>query len=193
MRKLPANSHSSGPTATAPVVDSTPPALMAAFDPEIADRRAVRSQFVGDQPIGNEAFFFRACASVSRLQPCRAVVAPGDREPRLHRRPRARARTAGPQSSWPSRRDATAPLAVGVDGEFASEQRPEFQDPSPHCFVGDIQSTLSEQIFDVAITERETNIEPNRVSDDRRGELVAGKRDRHAPSYPPTRDALPLP
>src|SRR5271165_3163639 len=77
--------------------------------------------------------------------------------------------------------------------KFAGEQRPEFQDPSPHCFVGDIQSTLSEQIFDVAITEGETNIEPNRVSDDRRGELVAGKRDHHAPSYPPTRDALPLP
>jgi hypothetical protein len=77
--------------------------------------------------------------------------------------------------------------------KFAGEQRPEFQHPSPHRFVGDIQSALSEQIFDVAITERETNIKPNRVSDDRRGELVAGKRDRHAPSYPPTRDALPLP
>src|SRR5271166_4741316 len=40
-----------------------------------------------------------------------------DKAPRLHRRPRARARTAGPQSSRPSRRDATAPLAAGVDGE----------------------------------------------------------------------------
>ena len=48
-------------------------------------------------------------------------------------------------------------------------------------------------IFDLAITERETHIEPNGVPDDRRGELVAGKRDRHPPSYPPTRYALPLP
>jgi hypothetical protein len=53
--------------------------------------------------------------------------------------------------------------------KFAGEQRPELQDPSPHRFVGEIQSTLSEQIFDVAITEGETNIEPNRVFDDRRG------------------------
>src|SRR5208283_2633018 len=59
--------------------------------------------------------------------------------------------------------------------KFADEQRPEFQEPSPHRFVRDIQSTLSEQIFDVAITKGETNIEPNRVSDDRRGELVAGR------------------
>jgi hypothetical protein len=27
--------------------------------------------------------------------------------------------------------------------KFSGKQRPEFQDPAPHCFVGDIQSTLS--------------------------------------------------
>src|SRR5208282_2913878 len=68
--------------------------------------------------------------------------------------------------------------------KFSGEQRPEFQDPSPHRLVGDIQPTLGEQVFDVAIAERETDIEPNGVPDDRRGELVAGERDRHPPSYP---------
>jgi hypothetical protein len=54
-----------------------------------------------------------------------------------------------------------------------------------HRFVRKIQAPLREQIFDVAIAEREANIEPNRVPDDRRWELPAGKRDRHAPSDPP--------
>ena len=48
----------------------------------------------------------------------------------------------------------------------------------------DIQTALREQIFDVAIAERETEIEPDGVPDDRRRELVAGERDRHPPSYP---------
>jgi hypothetical protein len=59
--------------------------------------------------------------------------------------------------------------------KFSGEQRPEFQNPSPYSFIGDIQTALREQIFDVAIAERETDIEPNGVPDDRRGELVAGK------------------
>jgi hypothetical protein len=41
--------------------------------------------------------------------------------------------------------------------------------------IGDIQTALRQQIFDVAIAEGETNIEPNGVPDDRRRELVAGK------------------
>jgi hypothetical protein len=88
-----------------------------------------------------------------------------------------------PSRSWP--RASTA--------KFSGEQRPELQDPSPHRLVGDIQTSLGEQIFDVAIAEGETHIEPNRVSDDRRGKAVAGKRDCHAPPYRDHRDALPLP
>ena len=76
--------------------------------------------------------------------------------------------------------------------KFLGEQRPEFQNPSPRCFVGDIQAALREQILDVAIAERETEMEPNGVPDHCRRELVAGKRDRHAPSYPANHNALPL-
>jgi hypothetical protein len=56
-------------------------------------------------------------ASASRRQSCRAVFARACREPRLRRQPRARARTASPQSSRPSRRDATAPSDAGVESE----------------------------------------------------------------------------
>ena len=68
----------------------------------------------------------------------------------------------------------------------------ELQHPPSHRFVGHVEPTLSEQIFDVAIAERETHIQPNGVPDDRRRKLVAGKRDRHLPSYPANRDALRL-
>ena len=57
--------------------------------------------------------------------------------------------------------------------KFSGEQRPELQNSSPRRFVGHIDPTLSEQIFDVAITERELNIQPNRVPDDRGRKLVA--------------------
>src|SRR6185312_12445525 len=81
----------------------------------------------------------------------------------------------------PTRRRPRASTA-----KFSGERRSEFQYPSPHRFVGDIQIALRKQIFDVAIAERETHIQPNGVPDDRRRELMAGKRDRHAPSYPQT-------
>ena len=47
--------------------------------------------------------------------------------------------------------------------KFSGEPGPELQDPSPHRFVGDIQIALRKQIFDVAIAERETHIQPNGV------------------------------
>ena len=56
--------------------------------------------------------------------------------------------------------------------KFSGEQRPELQDPPSHRFVGDIQTALSEQIFDVAIAERKTHIEPNGVPDDRGRKLM---------------------
>ena len=63
MRKLPANSHSSGPTATAPVVDSTPPpALMAGANPKIMGGGRTRAQIVGDQSIGDEPAFLQEFA-----------------------------------------------------------------------------------------------------------------------------------
>ena len=40
--------------------------------------------------------------------------------------------------------------------KFSGEQRPELQSSSPHRFVGDIQTTLRKEIFDVAMAERET-------------------------------------
>src|SRR3984957_14188511 len=169
------------------------PLLMARRQSDIGPCRAVRAQLIGHQNIGCEALFLEQLAhQFSRLWPCRAVVAPAGREPRLRRQPRATAKTAGPQSSRPSRRDAIATLAEGVDGEGLERTMARTSRPS-HRFVGHIEPAFSERIFDVAIAERETHIEPHGVPDDRGRKLVAGKRDRHPPSYPANRGALLLP
>jgi hypothetical protein len=55
------------------------------------------------------------------------------------------------------------------------EQRPKLQDPSSHRLVGDIQPALSQHIFNVAIAEREPDIEPHGVPDDLGRELMARK------------------
>ena len=70
--------------------------------------------------------------------------------------------------------------------KFLGEQRPEPQHPSSDRFIGDVQPALRKQIFDIAEAEREADVEPNGVPDDRRRKLMAGERDRHAPSYPTT-------
>jgi hypothetical protein len=77
--------------------------------------------------------------------------------------------------------------------KLSTKQWREVQHPPSHRFVGHIEPTLSEQIFDVAMAERESHREPNGVPDDRGRKLVAGKRDRHPPSYPANRDTLPWP
>jgi hypothetical protein len=47
--------------------------------------------------------------------------------------------------------------------KFSGKQWTELQDPSPHRFIGDIQTALSEQVFDVAIAEGETRVESGRA------------------------------
>jgi hypothetical protein len=73
---------------------------------------------------------------------------------------------------------------AGVDREALGRTPARISIPISARFVGDIQSALRERIFDVAIAERETHIQPNGVPDNLRGKLVAGKGDGHAPSHP---------
>ena len=59
--------------------------------------------------------------------------------------------------------------------QFPGEQRPKLQDPSPHRFIGDIQTALGQQIFDVAEAQGEAKVQPHRMSDDVRRELVTSE------------------
>jgi hypothetical protein len=71
--------------------------------------------------------------------------------------------------------------------QFSGEQGSELQYPPPYGLVGNIQAALGEQILDITEAEREPEIEPNGVPNDRRRELMARKGNRrHSPSYPPS-------
>ena len=155
---------------------------------------AVRAKLVGHQHIGCETLFleqlthqFHGCSLVApslhkKIENLAFVV---NRAPQPEMPARDR---HGHLIEMPSRRWSRASTA-----KFSSEQWPELQHPPSHRFVGHVEPTLSEQILDVAIAERETHIQPNGVPDDRRRKLVAGKRDRRPPSYPSNGCALPLP
>ncbi len=169
------------------------PLLMARRQPDFGFCRAVGAKLVGHQHSGCEALFleqlvheFHRCGFVAPSSHKEienlAFVVNSAPEPELLARNRYGHLIEMPARCWPW---ASTP-------KFSGEQRPELQYPSSHRFVGDIQTTLRKEIFDVAIAERETHIEPNGVPDDRGRKLVAGKRDHHPLSYPPNHDALPL-
>ena len=58
--------------------------------------------------------------------------------------------------------------------------------------IGDIQTALRQQIFGVAIAERETHIKPNGVPDDLGGNWWRANEMVMDPSYPSTGYALPF-
>src|SRR5262249_57920199 len=47
-----------------------------------------------------------------------------------------------------------------------------FQHPTPHCFVGNVQPTLCREILHVPIPQRETQLQPDCVLDNRRPEPI---------------------
>ena len=91
---------------------------------------------------------------------------------------------SAPQSSRRSRRDAIATLAARVDGEVLGQPEARTSGLSAGPVRRRDPDRAQQQIFNFAIAKRETHIEPSSVLDDRKRELMAGNRDRHAPSYP---------
>src|SRR5580700_2098911 len=167
------------------------PLLMARRQSDLGPCRAVRAQLVGHQNIGCEAFFLEQLAH--QFHRCSFIAPP------LHEQVENLAFVVNraPEPELPARNHHSHLIEMPMrcwarasTAKFSGEQWPELQYPSSHCFVGDIQTALRKQIFDVAIAERETHVQPNGVPDDRRRELMAGKRDRRAPSYPTTGCAL---
>src|SRR3984957_20888551 len=124
--------------------------------------RAVRAKLVGHQNIGCEALFLEQLAH--QFHGCSLVPPPLHEQvdnlafvvnrapqPELPPRNRHGHLIKMPLRRWP--RMSTA--------KFSGEQWPELQYPSPHRFVGDIQTALRKKIFDVAIAECEADIQPN--------------------------------
>ena len=53
------------------------------------------------------------------------------------------------------------------------DHRSEFQHPTPKGFVRNVEPPFGQQFLDVAIAQREAQIEPDRMVDDHRGKTVA--------------------
>ncbi len=64
--------------------------------------------------------------------------------------------------------------------QLSCEQRSELPHPAPNGFVGQIEPALGQQVLDVAIAQGKAQIQPDRMLDDSRRELVTGIGDRGA-------------
>src|ERR1700722_1410469 len=140
------------------------PLLIARRQSDLGLCRAIRANLVGHQHSGCEALFleqlahqFHRCGfiapSLHEQIEYLAFVVNRAPQPKLPARDHHGHLVEMPTRRWP--RASTA--------KFSGEPRSELQNPSSHRFVGDIDPTLRKQIFDVAIAERETHIEPNGV------------------------------
>jgi hypothetical protein len=79
--------------------------------------------------------------------------------------------------------------------QVTSESWPELQDPASDALVGGLDAALGQELLDIAVAEREAQIEPDGVPDDLGRELVTCVGDGlHAyalPLYRPPRQPFP--
>jgi hypothetical protein len=59
---------------------------------------------------------------------------------------------------------AARPRSPGA--QIASKLKPQFQDSSPDRLARNIKAAFGQQLLDVAVAEREAQIEPDGVADD---------------------------
>jgi hypothetical protein len=144
--------------------------LMVSRQSDFGLHRTLRAKLIGHQNIKREALFLKQLAHEFHG---RSLVAP-PLDKKVETSPSSStARTAATQSSRPSLRGASARLAAGVDAEVLEQTTARTSKPITAPFRRrhpDIQTTLREQIFDVAIAEPEAGVEPN-GEDDRRRKL----------------------
>jgi hypothetical protein len=138
--------------------------------------RSVGPEFVGDKRLRGEALLPEQFAHELRGRPCVA--------PPLHKEIENLAlvvdRPPEPESSAADQDShlVEVPLRgwpMTSAAKFLGEQRPELQHPSPYRFIGDIQPALGQQILDIAEAESEAKVQPHRMSDDVRRELVTSE------------------
>ena len=154
------------------------PALMAAFNPEIAGRRAVRPQVVRDQPIRNERIFLQELAH--QFQRCVLVSLRLDQ----HIEDLALGVNSAPEIDHAAidfqidlvqmPRGAGLWAALSQTG---SDRWPEVIDPASNALIGDRDPALSEQVFDVSKAQRKPDVKPNCLLNDLRREPISGVAD----------------
>src|SRR5580704_15237291 len=56
--------------------------------------------------------------------------------------------------------------ACALASKVSRDDRAELQDPAPHRFIGQVETTLGQELLDVAAAQGEPQIQPDRVLDD---------------------------
>src|SRR5216684_8319320 len=148
--------------------------LMRAGQAQVPESRSVGAELVGSYQFRREGLFLKELAH----QPeCSPLVAPAlnqhvenlalviDGAPQVH-----------PFASNPDHHLVEVPSiarAWAAPSQLSCYPGPELQNPAPHRFIGNLQAALGEEFLNVAVAQRETEIEPNRVLDDRRREAMS--------------------
>ena len=57
--------------------------------------------------------------------------------------------------------------------QISCDPGPEFQNPAPHRFIGNLQAALGQEFLNVAVAQCEPEVQPNRVLDNRGREAMA--------------------
>jgi hypothetical protein len=153
-------------------------ALMAALDPKVARRSAVRAQVIGDHSIGNEAVFLEELAHQFQggvLVPLGLDQHVEDFTLRIDSAPQIDHAASDFQIDL-----IQMPDAVWLGAAFAQigcDHGTEMIDPAPNGLVRDHNPALRQQVFNIAKAEREPKIQPDRLAYDLRREAVAGVAD----------------
>jgi hypothetical protein len=141
--------------------------LMPARKTQVSPRGALGPQLVGHQYGGHKALLPEQLSHQSQSS---LLVSP-----RLHQQIEDFALAVhGPPQPLPGAADrddhlVEMPLAAwqwSTGAQVASERQPELQDPSPDRLVRNIEAAFCQEFLDVAVAEREAQIEPDGVADD---------------------------
>src|ERR1700676_3231971 len=69
--------------------------------------------------------------------------------------------------------------------QLSCDPGPEFQNPAPHRFIGNLQAALGQEILNVAVAQCEPEVQPNCVLDNWRREAMSAVGELiHAGSLP---------
>ena len=148
--------------------------LMVAGKSEMPEGSAVGAQLVGRHPPRREALFAEQLAH--QLDGRRPVATTLDQDlenlalvvdgtPQLHVLAR------DPDDHLVEMPSITRPRTRL--SQPSCNHRPEFQHPAAHALVGDLEPALGKQFLDIAVAQREAQVEPYSMLDDDRRKAVA--------------------
>jgi hypothetical protein len=156
--------------------------LVATGQSQTSERGGVGAQFLGDQQFRPEALLLeqlahqpqrRAAVAAALNQHVENLALVVDGTPQIHP-------LAGDAHYHLIEVPAIARPRTALT-EPSRDRGTEFQHPAPHRFIGDVEPSFGQQLFDIAVAQGKAEIEPDRVLDDLgRGAMAAVAERSHA-------------